>query len=45
MESVWRMFEHILRSDGNTPANVSLVFAVTINYKLKGRVGSPVTVA
>ena len=37
----WRMFGHILRSDDNTPANVSLVFAVTMNSKLKGRVGSP----
>ena len=36
------MFGHILRSDDNyTPANVSLVFAVTMNSKLKGRVGSP----
>ena len=40
-EMRWRMFGHILRSDDNTPANVSLVFAVTMNSKLKGRVGSP----
>ena len=40
-EMRWRMFGHILRSDDNTPANVSLVFAVTMNEKLKGRVGSP----
>ena len=31
----------ILRSDDNTPAYVSLVFAVTMNSKLKGHVGSP----
>ena len=35
------MFEHILRSDDTAPATVSLVFAVTMNYKLTGRVVSP----
>ena len=37
-EMRWIMFGHILHSDDNTPANVSLVFAVTMNSKLKGRV-------
>jgi len=40
-EMRWRMFGHILRSDDNTPANISLVFAITMNNNVKGRLGSP----
>ena len=37
MESV----QTYLRRDYNTPVNVSLVFAVTMNIKLKGCIGCP----
>jgi len=37
----WRMFGHILRSDDNTPAYVSLVFAISNPLNSKGRQGRP----
>ena len=37
----WKMFGHILRSDNNTPANVSLSFAINMNNNKKGRLGFP----
>ena len=36
-----KMFGHILRSDDNTPANVSLSFAINMNNNKKGRLGFP----
>ena len=35
------MFGHILRSDDNTPAYVSLVFAISNPFNSKGRQGRP----
>ena len=40
-EMRWRMFGRILRSDDNTPAYVSLVFAISNPLNSKGRRGRP----
>ena len=40
----WKMMGHVLRSDDNTPAMLSLKFALNSNNcELKGRVGRPNT--
>ena len=42
-EMRWKMMGHVLRSDDNTPAMLSLKFALTSINELKGRVGRPNT--
>ena len=37
----WKMFGHILRSGENTPAQISLLFAIESENRLKGRLGRP----
>ena len=42
-EMRWKMMGHVLRSDDNTPAMLSLKFALNSNNELKGRLGRPNT--
>ena len=42
-EMRWKMMGHVLRSDDNTPAMLSLKFVLNSGNEFKGRVGRPNT--
>ena len=42
-EMRWKMMGHVLRSDDNTPAMLSLKFVLNSSGEFKGRVGRPNT--